>query len=150
MASRGFLIRFIDIGLIVLFGFLMISEIETGTRVELASPVAEQEEEEETPEEKRAFTTVEIAPDGSFTVRDPGSGEIVADALLGTDALAGTLARIAEGHVSAGLETVVLVRPHEASAVQHTVDVLDVCDRLALRKSLQMETASSRAGEDGP
>ena len=39
MASRGFLIRFIDIGLIVLFGFLMISEIENATRVELASAI---------------------------------------------------------------------------------------------------------------
>ena len=36
MATRGFLIRFIDIGLIVLFGFLMISDIDTMSRVDLA------------------------------------------------------------------------------------------------------------------
>ena len=41
MASRGFLIRFIDIGLIVLFGFLMISEIDASSRVDLAGADAD-------------------------------------------------------------------------------------------------------------
>ena len=32
-----------------------------------------------------------------------------------------------------------IIRPHEASVVQRTVDVMDVCDRLGLRLSLETE-----------
>ena len=36
-------------------------------------------------------------------------------------------------------ELVVLISPHEASIVQRTVDVMDVCDRLQVGKSLQTD-----------
>lgn len=144
MASRGFLIRFIDIGLIVLFGFLMISEIENATRVELASAVEDTEADDESPEE-RAFTVVAIAPDGSFALRDPASGNLIEAGLDGPDSLARALAAIARRDQAAGSETIVLIQPHAASPVQRTVDVMDVCDRLSLARSLQMELPVSEA-----
>ena len=45
MTSRGFLIRFIDIGLILLFGFVMISDIESLSQVELSPESSAQEAE---------------------------------------------------------------------------------------------------------
>ena len=68
MTSRGFLIRFIDIGLIVLFGFVMISDIENSSQVELSAAADVQTEEE--PEVERAFVTVAIAPNGVFSILD--------------------------------------------------------------------------------
>lgn len=187
MATRGFLIRFIDIGLIVLFGFLMISDIEASSRVELAGSEASTDTAPE-PEEAQAFVVVEIAADGAFVVRespappeDAGSGvgrvlttgvesgetvavadsgvapgeeaAAVADSVMRVGSAAGTgelrvggaaalteaLRRLAASNEAAGRRTVVLIEPHPASEVQRTVDVMDVCDRLGLTKSLRMD-----------
>ena len=138
MASRGFLIRFIDIGLIVLFAFLMISDIENSSRVELdAATVAVEDDQQQIAE--RAFLTVEIAADGLFTVGDARSGDGVAEGLPTAEALTGELRRLDRLHQDEDLETVVLIMPHGDSPVQFTVDVMDVCDRLSLTKSLQVD-----------
>ena len=138
MASRGFLIRFIDIGLIVLFGFLMISDIDLSSRVELADASEPEEEVEPADPEARGYLLVEITAQGRYRVSDPrseNSGLTVPDAA----ALESELRRRAAAHVDAGLETVVLLQPHPASLVQETVDAMDVCDRLSLPKSLRMD-----------
>ena len=138
MASRGFLIRFIDIGLIVLFGFLMISDIDLASRVELAdSREAEEETIQDEPTE-RGFILVEVGADGAYRVSDPRAADegVRAD---DPDALAAELQRRDALNVEAELETVVLLQPHPASLVQETVDAMDVCDRLSLPKSLRMD-----------
>lgn len=158
MATRSFLIRFIDIGLIVLFGFLMISDIEASSRVELGG-AAEVEEELPDSSDDQSFVLVEIAADGAFIVGDPGAGPAPSEAVEGdstdtgmeappptgrvrVETVAGledAIEILREAHRVAGRETVVLIEPHPASAVQRTVDVMDVSDRLGLPKSLRMD-----------
>ena len=149
MASRGFLIRFIDIGLIVLFGFLMISDIDMSSRVDLADArEAEEEPAEEEPTE-RGFVLVEVGADGAYRVSDP---RLVDDAVQADDpdALATELQRRNALNVEAELETIVLLQPHPSSLVQETVDAMDVCDRLSLPKSLRMDIEIAPApGADG-
>ena len=137
MTSRGFLIRFIDIGLIVLFGFVMISDIESLSQVELSQAA----EAAETPEDEaeRAFVTVVIAPNGSFTLADPMGGGVLAAGVQDADVLSELLRRLKVEHQEADRDLVVLISPHPGSIVQRTVDVMDVCDRLAVGKSLQTE-----------
>lgn len=137
MTSRGFLIRFIDIGLIVLFGFVMISDIESLSQVELSQAA----ETEEAPKEEaeRAFVTVAIAPDGSFTLADPVTGGVLAAGVQTADALSEFLRALKVEHQAADRDLVVLISPHPGSIVQRTVDVMDICDRLAVGKSLQTE-----------
>lgn len=140
MATRGFLIRFIDIGLIVLFGFLMISDIDALSRVELAgAPQSVAEPAEVTEDDERGFIAVDILPDGRFVLSDPRDSDAGMTGAATLAALEAELAARRAAHVEAGTETVVLIQPDPASAVQHTVDVMDVCDRLELVKSLQME-----------
>ncbi len=139
MSSRGFLIRFIDIGLIVLFGFIMISEIENISQVELAAVVEAEEPEED--EEERAFVTVEIDANGYFVVSDPEAGGELASGIVEVETLTGILDRLRLGHERDDRTMIVLIRPHEDSILQRTVDVMDVCDRLRLAKSLQMDLA---------
>ena len=146
MASRGFLIRFIDIGLIVLFGFLMISDIEASTRVDLAGGVAEIDQPGVEPEEDLAVITVDIGADGSFTVTnvgvEDGADDAQAPAAVRVTSVAGlteALEAIVNAHAAGGVESVVQIQPHTASLVQFTVDVMDVCDRLGLQKSLRMD-----------
>lgn len=145
MASRGFLIRFIDIGLIVLFGFLMISEIESSSRVEMGMN-AEAEEAAEEPPDERAFVTVGITEDGLMSVVDPRSGEVLMDGLASGQDLERVLRQLDRVNADAERETVVLIEPHEDSPVQFTVDVMDVCDRLSLARSLQVEVGSVGPG----
>lgn len=137
MASRGFLIRFIDIGLIVLFGFLMISDIEAYSRVELADTASEVEERLDE-EDERAFLIVRIGAEGSFSVTDERSNLTASTPAGDLEDLAEALRTMSGFHEEEGLETVVLIEPDPASIVQFTVDVMDVCDRLSLAKSLRM------------
>lgn len=168
MATRGFLIRFIDIGLLVLFGFLMISDIEASSRVELAG-AGEPADETREPASERSIVVVEVDADGSFLIgeMDGSEGSVAADrdstprppgapegdpAVSGPggpgrdvvrvadpEALAEALRALAAEHEDAGRRTLVLIEPHPASAVQRTVDVMDICDRLGLDKSLRMD-----------
>jgi len=138
VATRGFLIRFIDIGLIVLFGFLMISDIEASSSVELAGSRDPLEELQPEDDDERAFVVVAIGADGSFLVGESQTPieervrivevEVLSRVLRSLDAELGVEDR----------EVVVLIEPHPMSLVQRTVDVMDVCDRLGLPKSLGM------------
>ena len=138
MASRGFLIRFIDIGLIVLFGFLMISDIDVSSRVELADTSSEPEESVEEEEREQAFVLVEITATGAFLVSDPRA-ENDQVAVSDSEGLAQELLRRRGLHRDLDVETVVLIQPDPSSLVQSTVDAMDVCDRLSLTKSLRMD-----------
>ncbi|MDX1494600.1 MAG: hypothetical protein R3253_11100, partial [Longimicrobiales bacterium] len=149
MATRGFLIRFIDIGLIVLFGFLMISDIEASSRVELAGSGDAAEEEVE-PEEAPALVVVEIAGDGAFLVGMPaevdasggdertggdvsseaadsaadldagGMDDVVRLRMTDVTALEDALRTAARTNELRGRSTVVVIEPSPASAVQRT------------------------------
>lgn len=149
MASRGFLIRFIDIGLIVLFGFLMISDIEMSSRVELAG-VTQEEQEPTVDEDERAFLVVEVTAEGGFRVTDSSTDAGEPRLATTTDGLVDALRDGRAAHRRSELQTVVLIQPHPASLVQYTVDAMDACDRLRLPKSLRMdiEVAAPDAPED--
>lgn len=147
MATRGFLIRFIDIGLIVLFGFLMISDIEAASRVELAGSPESAEETVE-PDAETAYVVVRIAADGAFLVGAPEAAPEERARFETTEALTAALDRLSRSDAAAGRETVVLIEPDPASAVQRTVDVMDVADRLGIAKSLQMDIEIEAAPAD--
>ena len=146
MTSRGFLIRFIDIGLILLFGFVMISDIESLSQVELSPESSAQEAEQD--ETDRTFVTVVIDPDDVFAIADPASGTVIAAGIARTDVLSELLRRLQEDTEQAQRHLIVLISPDPNSTVQRTVDVMDVCDRLNLAKSLQADLGR-RNGEDG-
>jgi biopolymer transport protein ExbD len=107
MTSRGFLIRFIDIGLIVLFGFILISDIENLSQVELSRAAETQEVDDDRVE--RAFVTVAIAPDGSFAVADPASGDVLAAGVNRIDVLTELLRRVKVENQSMERDLVVLI-----------------------------------------
>lgn len=128
----GFLIRFIDIGLIVLFGFLIISDIDAFSQINM--PGSDQDRTAEDPQQM-TFVTVEVAPEGAFTVVDRASGDVPCQG-VDREALEECLVAVDRQQREAGRRAVVLVEPAEASIVQHTVDVLDICDRHGILKNI--------------
>lgn len=128
----GFLIRFIDIGLIVLFGFLIISDIDSFSQIDM--PGSDQDRTDEDPQEM-TFVTVEVTAEGTFTVIDRASGDVPCQD-VDREALETCLVEVDAQQRQEGRRAVVLVEPAEASIVQHTVDVLDICDRHGILKNI--------------
>lgn len=140
MGGRGYLIRFIDIGLIVMFGFIQISDIVEVMPVDLAPPAAAASGTQ-APAVRRVLV-VRVGADGAFTVE--AGGRAVAAGLTGVGDLEAAMRAAAAA--APGEEVVVVIRPHEASAVQRTVDVMDICDRLGVRRSLDTEFERTGGG----
>lgn len=132
MQRSSFLIRFIDIGLIILFGFITISDIDTYSRIDM--PGSDQSSTSDDPQQM-TLVTVEIAPGGVFTVVERAS-ETVSCQDVDRDELETCLVNVRDRLQQAGEQAVVLVEPDERSIVQHTVDVLDICDRHGILKNI--------------
>ena len=132
MQRSSFLIRFIDIGLIILFGFITISDIDTYSRIDM--PGSDQSTTSDDPKQM-TLVTVEIAPGGVFTVVERAS-ETVPCQDVDRDGLEECLVNVRDRLQQAGEQAVVLVEPDERSIVQHTVDVLDICDRHGILKNI--------------
>ena len=147
MTSRGFLIRFIDIGLIVLFGFVMISDIENTSIVELARLSGVDEAVQ--PDRDVTYVTIGIAADNSLSIDDTPLASPSVTRISPSEELEGILRQLKQDRAAEQQDLIVLIRPHPGSMVQRTVDVMDVCDRLALRKSLQTDFRSVDTADVG-
>lgn len=135
MNDAGFLIRFIDIGLIILFGFIWVSDITTFTHIDMSGDEQEQQTQKN---ERLAILEVQVNRGGLFVVTDQESGAIECENVR-RDELQSCLSRADRELAQRNKRAVVLINPSEASAVQHTVDVLDVCQRLGIPKNINKD-----------
>jgi len=135
MNDAGFLIRFIDIGLIILFGFIWVSDITTFTHIDMSGDEQEQQTQKN---ERLAILEVQVKRGGLFAVTNQESGAIECENVR-RDELQSCLSRADRELAQRNKRAVVLINPSEASAVQHTVDVLDVCQRLGIPKNINKD-----------
>jgi biopolymer transport protein ExbD len=133
LSSSGFLIRFIDIGLILLLGFLWISDISSFTHIEMPNKPPEQSEASQ--QQSLTFVRVDVAKAGQFVVRQVEPAEEIC-APDGRAALEDCLRATKDRLEGNDRRPIVLIEPSDESAVQHTVDVMDVCDRLGIAKNI--------------
>jgi biopolymer transport protein ExbD len=132
MQNAGFLVRFIDIGLIILFGFIWVSDISTFTHINMSGDEQEQQSEQA---EKIEILKVQIRRGGVFSVVNQETGNTECRDVR-RKALQSCLDRADQESRQRDRRAVVLIEPSEASAVQHTVDVLDICQRLGIPKNI--------------
>jgi biopolymer transport protein ExbD len=132
MKNTGFLLRFIDIGLIVLFAFVWVSDITTFSRIDMTGGDKAQNTD---PNEDIILLKVDVNRGGEFTVTNQESNAVRCGS-VDRDALESCLDRANQELTKMGRRPVVLISPSEKSAVQHTVDVLDVCQRLGIPKNI--------------
>lgn len=136
MSRGGFLIRFIDIGLLILFGFLMISDIENFSNIQM--PGSEDQAVQDDPR-RMTLVTVSISASGVFSVSELESNT-VARGIETLAALEALLVDVRDRHEAAGRQVVVLIDPDENAIVQRMVDVMDLCDRNGILKNINVES----------
>lgn len=134
MRPSGFIIRFIDIGLLLLIGFLMISDLSVDTQIRLPGG----ESSDAQPDQQETMVSLEIQADNSFRVR---SDDGLFQEVLAVDVaeLEQVMKEIELVIRQSGQNPVVLIKPSGESAMQTTVHVMDLCDELGLPKNLSME-----------
>lgn len=122
------IIRLIDIVLIVLFGFIVISDIDIKGNLPLPSPG-----KKEAVTVQKIPVTVEIDEKDVYWVSRRG-GQRVRQA--GVESLENYLAALNRTMSARGETPGVVIRPHAESTVQATIDVLDVCRRLDIPRNI--------------
>ena len=132
MNKRGLLLRFIDVGLILLIAFIAISEIEIVSQIPMPGT-----DEQEQPQEERAQTlvVVQVKEDSSFNLgRMEASDNLVSLPDLAT--LEQQLLELRNQERTQGKDIVVVIEADNLSQIQWTVDVLDLCDEYNIPKNI--------------
>lgn len=130
MTRGGIIIRLIDVAMIILFGFIAISDLKVRAQIKLPS-----EEQDPVPESSKQpdLIHIEIGLVQNFVVRRGTTVLHETNALSELeDFLVDTLRR----YQAEDREMVVLIEPHEDSKIQATVSVLDLCERHDIPKNL--------------
>jgi Biopolymer transport protein ExbD/TolR len=142
MQRKGYMIRFIDIGLIILFGFLMISDLTVISQIQL--PGSEQDSPVDPPATDVRMIGVVIEEAGIYRVHDMATDtplfvniEQIADLEVLVD-------RLIKEHEAVGGEIEVVIEPHPNAVMQRLVDVHDLCERLGVKKNIN--TSIGRGG----
>lgn len=130
MTKGGIIIRLIDVAMIILFGFIVISDIKVKAQIKL--PSREQSAEPEQTKQRLIF--VHVGADDTFTVTE---NQVPLTATASLEALEATLTLLHREAQSTGADLVVVIDPHQDSIMQRTVDVLDICERNQIPKSIK-------------
>lgn len=134
MTKGGIIIRLIDVAMIILFGFIAISDIKVRAQIKLPAQDAEQDLQEQ---KKPELILVKIDLLNGYVVEN---GEQVIAVTTDLDQLENRLLELSRQHKAAGSEMVVLVEPDEDSMIQHTVNVLDICERHNIAKNINYQS----------
>lgn len=131
--SSGTIVRLIDVALNILFGFIVISDLQPKSQIKLPAP-----QEMETPiiEQRYDYVIVKIDPAGYFRLEadEQPLGECQDLTTLET-----ILRQRGEQSARAGRQTIVVIDPEETSLLQRTVDVFDLCERNGIAKSIHFK-----------
>jgi len=121
MGNAGMVIRYIDIALTMLFGFIAISDIERKTQVNLPRDVAAV-----TSPSRINTVSVLVLEGPRYTVMD-GALEIASDTDL--HKIEQVMQAVRRNYLDRREDVVFLIQPDPNAPIQLTVNVLDVCER---------------------
>ena len=136
MSNGSFLIRFIDIGLLLLFGFIIISDITVRTQLEL--PSSEEEVlNEEGGEREITLLIIQIENSDTFRVMDSETEELLIETER-ADQLEPELISVAASYRDRSVDVIILIQPGEETVMQSLIYVMDVCDRLGIPRNINV------------
>ena len=130
MSKGGLIIRLIDVALILLLGFIAISDIRVKAQIKLPSPG-----EEDVLEQATQLVFVLIYGHG-FAINLNEKTTPVKNLQI----LENQLLQIRTELLKNNIKMVVLIEPHEESIIQKTVDVLDICEKRRIPKNINYQS----------
>ncbi len=139
MRNSSFLIRFIDIGLIILFGFVIISDITVRSHIDL--PSSDPDEQEAPEESEMSLIVINIDPDNIYRLSDYHTSTFWGE-YQGIQTLEMVLRDLNQHLIDEGESPVALIEPHEDVTMQRLIDVMDLCDRLGILKNINVKSMS--------
>lgn len=128
MGNPSMIIRYIDIALTVLFGFIAISDVEQKTQVKLPREVSAVS----SPTQINTVSLI-VLPGPVYTLLE-GVTEITSNAEL--EAVEQELLNVRQKYLDRNQDIIVLIQPDPNSPVQLTVNVLDVCERNQIQRNI--------------
>ena len=136
MSKGGNILRLIDIVLILLFGFVSISEISNRSRIQLPKST----ETPATPPDHEKILIVGVSPQGTYLVGNESS-------MLNTaQELHAYLLIEKQKALQKNAKLRVRVRPSWNTPIQHAMAVAAICDQLSLQKGLDVRRTKSKGG----
>lgn len=135
--TGGMIVRLIDVVLIILFGFIAISDIQMKRQIRLPGPLKEEKQEEL---KNIVFIFVHVDKQGQFTVK------IEERNILNTRSLGQLKMNLVKTALTArigGKNPVIIIDPDPDATMQRTIDVFDICEETGLPKSINMQLKSS-------
>ena len=132
MKDSGFIVRFVDVVLILLFGFITISNLQNSEVI-----LPESTEAQPRPMEVDEVAFIGVLPDGTFLIEDE-TMLISSIGMLRTH-LSETVAALPDGALK------VRIRSSWDAPVQYALDVAALCDELGLETSIEVEVDVSDA-----
>lgn len=131
MGQAGYILRFVDIVLILLFGMISVSSIEPS---DIQPPESTEVQDKPVVQERVLFVGIE--PNGTLHV---GKDSRVLDS---RSDLLGFLQQKIQEHGRASLK--VRIRSSHRTPMRYLMRTAYLCDELGLRKSIEVETKSQK------
>ena len=128
MLRGGTIIRLIDVVLIILLGFLAITDIEIKSQIKLPSTFNSGQQEI-----KQHFIFLIVKGDSLFEIV---AGDMRIEHIQGIGILEQFLIRLNNQHHQDLTQMVVVIEPDLETKIQTTVDVMDICEKHQIIKSL--------------
>ena len=143
MQKSGFVIRFVDVGLILLFCFLAVSEVRMSTRLSFGTPV----DRDALSEVSNDIVRIGIMMgNASYTVIDWETSDALHEDIQSQEELSFILQTLQKRYLDSDRFLAVIIDVEESARMQDLMDVLDVCERLNIPR--QLDTRLLTDGEE--
>ena len=148
MQRRGLIIRFIDIGLLILFGFLMISDLDKSSQIRIPGKVSW--DQLITDVNQIQYLGVSIKENDDYEITDLTEKQVLHGDLESPEELQFFLETLRNRYDNEGKSLSVLIEPAPDSRMQRLIEVLDVCERLGIQRSINLDSTQSGTINDIP
>ena len=128
MLKGGTIIRLIDVVLIILLGFLGITDFEVKSQVKLPSAVESGQREI-----KQQFIFLDILSDNHFEIVDEQN---VVNKIESLEALEKNIVQLNNYYLQNFKQMILIIEPNLESVIQTTVDVMDICEKNQILKNM--------------
>ena len=142
MQRRGLIIRFIDIGLLLLFGFLMISDLDKTSQIRIPDKLTWDQLTSD--EDQVHYLGVSVKQNDIYEITDLEEEEVLHEEIQSPEELQFMLQTLKDRYDTEGKSLAVLVEPESDSRMQRLIQVLDVCERLGIKRSVNLDLTKNQ------